>query len=78
MQLVYLSDEAFPRLRDGGRLLWLGPFGAATNYHDPDSDGERFATGPEEDDPGEWILDESSWAPRLPAGVYILSVLDLL
>lgn len=74
-ELVYLSSEDFPRLRAGGRLMWLGPHGSRPNYHDPDADTETFALGLDEDDGIETVSDMSRWASPMPAGVYIRSVM---
>jgi hypothetical protein len=76
-ELVCLSSERFPRLRQGGRLVWLGPHGEGVNYHDPDKDGELVALGPDEGDGSGWVTDTTQWCPALPDGVYISGVIAI-
>jgi len=82
-ELVWLSNEEFPRLRHGGRLVWLGRHGAAPNYHDPEAAVEAVSTPVEKahDDDPEYIVtytaDPAAWCPSLPEGVYMASRMDV-
>ena len=68
--LVWISGEEFPRLKIGGRLVWLGDHGRVTNYHDPEADSETCAVGEDTDDTYE-EHDEAKWCPPLPAAAFI-------
>lgn len=76
-ELVYITGEDHPRLRTGGRLVWLGGRDEVTNYHDPEADSETRSIGPDADDGEYEETDSSKWCPPLPDGVFIFGTMAL-